>query len=171
MPFKIQRVPRGLQNLLTISTGEGPIELEDRVRPTVDLLQFYALQQRQILFQSNGAVAELGEVSALTAANSRFQNGWAVLFGASFVPIKTATMTALRVTLQMHRSGSANSAALAAGELGPFGATETGPASLVFFAPYPVLLVPPWDVFGRVEILGTDATVSCTAIAEIGVIQ
>jgi len=170
VPFKIQRVPQGLLNLLSIFGGGTPVELEDRVRSTIDLTQFYALQQRRVLLNTDPALAENGSV--VVAANTDpLTRSWAVLFGASMGVIKTATMTAARVSVEMARGGQANSISLASGELSPFGATETGAAGVSFWAPYPILLVPPWSIFGRLQILGTDATANCTCVCEIGILQ
>jgi len=171
VPFRIQRVPLGLLNLLNTWGGGTPAELEDRVRGTLDLTQLYALQQRRVLFTNNAALAEGGNVDVLTNEPPGTGNQWAVLFGATFTAVKTATATALRGSIELRRSGGANSIKLASEELGPFGATETGPCNVVFWAPYPIILVPPWTVFGTLSILGTDANANCTIVAEIGFLQ
>jgi len=172
VPFRIQRVPQGLNNLLSIFGGGTPIELEDRIRGQLDLLQFYGLQQQRVTFDT-GAIAETATVNCIAAAAERAELGakWAVLFGASMGGVKTATMTAFRVSIEMIRRGNTSSITLASGELGPFGATETGAAGVEYFSPQPILLAPPWSVFGRLQILGTDATATCTCVAEIGILQ
>lgn len=171
MPFRIQRVPQGLNNLLSIFGGGTPVDLEDRVQGTLELVQFYALQQARVFFQNNAAVAELGTVNAVAAADAAIMNQWAVLFGANCTIVKTATATALSGSIRLLRNGAANSITLEARNLGPFGATETGPVIVPFWAPYPIILRPPWNVFARLDLLGTDATADVTAIAEIGILQ
>lgn len=168
MPFKIQRVPLGLNNFLTTFGGHTPTELEDRVRAVLELTQFYGLQHKQHLSTNDPALAEGGTVSAV--AGQTVDDQWAVLFVASAVFIKTATMTALRGAVQIARRSN-NRIEVASEELGPFGATETGAADVVFVPPYPLLLVPPWDIRASLKILGTDATANVTIQAEIGVLQ
>lgn len=68
MPFRIQRVPRGLNQLLKIFGGETPIELEDRVRGTIDLGKYY---ESDIMFGTNaapvvGALGGVGQTAVLT---------------------------------------------------------------------------------------------------------
>lgn len=163
MPFRIFRVPRGLNELLSLQGGETPRELEDRLRASIDILQFYGLQQRQVLTQQ-GVIAEGGSISVVLPSN------WCVLFSASLTITKTATMTALRAALVLQRDGLVNILQSTDMELGPFGATETGPASVAFWAPVPILCKPIAAVGAQLQILGTDAnaTVSCTA--EVGVL-
>lgn len=168
MPFKIQRVPLGLNNLLSTYGGQTPVDLEDRVRAVVELTQFYGLQHKQHLSTNDPALAEGGTVSAI--AGQTINTQWCVLFVASAVFIKTATMTALRGSVQISRRSN-NRIEVASAELGPFGATETGACDVVFVPAYPMLLAPPWDVRAALKILGTDATANVTIQAEVGVLQ
>lgn len=164
MAFKIQRVPQGLANLLACFTG-APSELEERVRGSIELLQMYGLQQRQILNTVNAAQAENTGIVVTPSLTD-----WLVFFGASYTLTKTATMTALGVSIQMRRSGGAVSIALNAGQGGPFGATETGNFTLPYWAPYPILC-PPGTVFiGSLLILGTDATANAQLTLEFGIV-
>lgn len=166
MPFRIQRVPVGLLNLLSIAGGATPTELEDRVRSTLDLLQFYGVQQRQT-FSANDPAAAEG-----TGVNLVLPNAWGVLFAASVTIIKTATMTALRGAVAIRYNGDVNQEeGLASEELGPFGATETGAVSVIPLLPYPRLLPPNTRILGRASIIGTDATCNLTVGANFGVLQ
>src|SRR4029453_11687560 len=125
MPFKIGRHPRGLTNALTLFGGVGPEELEDRARAVVDLLQFYGMQQQAVLTQNAGALAE-GSFVAVSSSTT-----FALLYAATGTVIKTATATALRMSITGVRNGS-NGCQHASSDLGPFGATETGPAEECF---------------------------------------
>lgn len=80
MPFKIQRVPRGLNDLLSSFGGVTPAELEDRVQAVVELIQFYGLQQRVSLTGTSGAVGTSLTVPGVTVTPSN--TSWSVLFGA-----------------------------------------------------------------------------------------
>lgn len=168
----IQRAPLGILDLFSIKgTDRLPTELLQDVRPSLDVLQFYALQQRQVLVTNDSALAEGGQVNVITASSPILLRP-AVLFGASMGGIKTATMTAFSVEIGVTRGGgNPISVAISTGGLGPFGATETGPAGIVFWAPYPLILMPPWNIRGQLQILGTDATANCTLICEIGLLQ
>jgi hypothetical protein len=165
-PQSIQRVPTGLLNLLSMaSSGENPRDLAATVSGVLDLLQFYGLQQRQIIFATNAATAE-GTAVPIPALTT-----WGVLFAANFTVAKTATMTALRAGIFVLRGSSPPTPMLMmAEELGPFGATETGSASFAFVPPYPLLLPPGSLIQGIPQIIGTDATANCTVVAEIGIL-
>lgn len=166
MPFRIQRVPRGLNELLSIFGGNTPNELEDRVRASLDVLQMYGIQQRQTFTASNAALAEATDVSNTPSTN------WIVLFQASITITKTATMTALNASIGIRYNGNVNEeeTLAASANLGPFGATETGLVTLNYVAPYPRLLPPRTQFVGRMGILGTDATASVFIGANYGVL-
>lgn len=166
MALKIQRLPRGLNDLLSIFGGQTPQNLEETVRGSLELLQFYGLQQRQLLALNNAALAEGGNVQ-VTAAQ------WFVLFGATVTVVKTATATALRGAIFVNRSGSgaANSnLPVSAQEGGPFGATETGAVHMPWQPSFPWLCPPGTTIQGFLAILGTDATANVTIQAEVGVL-
>ncbi|HZN25342.1 MAG TPA: hypothetical protein VFB75_14040 [Burkholderiales bacterium] len=167
MPFSIQRVPQGLLNLLNIKGGKTPIELEDRVRCALEMLQMYGLQQVQRLTAS-GATAE-GASQAIVLSTTN----WTVLFGASVSFSKTATMTALWGSILLFRGGGPVGTAglvLASGPGGPFGATETGTVQIPWIAPYPWLCPPNTSINGTPQIIGTDATCTTVISCEIGVL-
>lgn len=162
MPFRIQRVPRGLNDLLSIFGGQTPTEMEDRLRATLDLLQVYSLTQLQKGATNNAAAAANANVNVSLGAR------WSVLFAASCTVVKTATVTALRGAVLLNRSGQQQ--IYASAELGPFGATDTGPATVVFVPSYPLLCPPNTVVTAIAQIIGTDATANVTCSAEFGVL-
>lgn len=167
----IQRVAQGLLDLLSIKGLDRlPEDLLREVRPVLELAQFYGLQQQQVLVATNAALAEGGVVGiGQGGASAAVGNSWAVLFGATATIGKTATMTAARIGVVVVRNGS-NGLDAAQEEVGPFGATETGPATIAWIPPYPYLLAPPWAVRAKLAILGTDANASVSVTAEIGLL-
>jgi hypothetical protein len=164
--FKIQRVPRGLGDVLSIFGGQTPTDLSEQVGGVLELLQFYGLQQRQLLTNNNAALVEGGQVTIF------LPNFWCVLFMANMAVIKTATMTALRGGVFLSRAGGAAQpgACYLSEEMGPFGATETGQASLAFVPPYPMLMPPGSTVTAIPLIIGTDANANVFVGCEIGLL-
>ena len=162
--MKIQRVPRGLNELLSIVGGQTPAELEQRTRLTLESIQFYGTQQLQSGFANNAAAAEAAAVN-LTLHPS----AWTVLFGAQGAILKTGTMTALRGEVGIVRRTQFG-VMLFAEELGPFGATETGTVSWGGYLPYPLLCPPGTIVNARASVIGTDATANVSVFAEFGVL-
>jgi hypothetical protein len=162
MAETVQRVPRGLGQVLSTFGGVTPGKIEDSIRGSLDLLQFYGLTQLQSAFANNAAAAEGIAVPVVLSASS-----WTILFGCTGNIGKTGTMTALRANLTMNR-GTAFDALLFAEELGPFGATETGNAAFGGRLPFPVLLPPGATVACAASIIGTDATASVSVFAEFG---
>lgn len=165
MPFKIQRVPRGLNDLLAIFGGGTPVELEDRVRGSLDFLQFYGLTQQQFPNSANAALAEAGVVSILVPSNQVW-----VLFSVNGVITKTATMTAAEFSIGIGITLGASSGIFSSGSLAPFGATETGVVQRGFCLPYPRILLPGSQIFLSLSILGTDATANVGLNACVGVL-
>ena len=163
--MKIQRVPRGLNELLSIVGGQTPIELEQRTRLTLESIQLYGAQQLQSGFANNAALAEGGNGVVLTLSATN----WTVLFNAGAAIVKTATATALRASINLNRRVQFGTV-IAAEELGPFGATETGTCSFGVQLPYPLLCPPGTTVAVIVNVLGTDATANASVFAEFGVI-
>lgn len=163
MPLPIQRVPRGLSDVLSIFGGQTPQSLSDQIIGQLDLLQFYALQQRTALSAVNAAAAEGTGVTVALPAQ------WCLLLSAVVTVVKTATVTALRAELAVNR-GSPNGGVYRSEALGPFGATETGNASVPFVPPAPLLCPPNTTIVGVASIIGTDATASVTVVAEFGVL-
>lgn len=165
MPFKIQRVPRGLNDLLSIFGGATPQELEERVRGTIDLLQFYGLTQLQTTIGTNAAAAEgAGTSPALPPRN------WFLLFGVSANVVKTATVTALRADIALNRACDQALLLFTSGDLGPFGATETGTCSFGGRLDTPLLCPPGTTIACLMRIIGTDATAQITGFAEFAIV-
>ena len=162
--MKIQRVPRGLNELLSIVGGQTPAELEQRTRLTLEAIQFYGTQQLQSGFANGAALAE-GTAITLTL----HPTAWTVLFGVTGAIVKTATMTALRGAIGLTRRTQFG-ITLFAEELGPFGATESGTCSYGGFLPYPLLCPPGTTVDARANVIGTDATANVSVFAEFGVL-
>lgn len=106
MPNKIQRVPRGLAELLSTFGGQTPIELEDRVRAQIDSLQFYGLSQRTFASANSGgpAASSLTTPQAVVIPSS---TSWSVLFAAKagIQPVQAAT-TEVGFAILLARSGS-----------------------------------------------------------------
>lgn len=163
MPFKIQRVPRGLNQILSIFGGASPTEMEDRVRLTLESLQLYGTTQLSASTSTNAATAEGANVSVT------LPNAWTVLYSVHCSVVKTATMTALRMSGAVNR-GTLTGILLFSEECGPFGATETGTIAVGGLLPYP-LVCPPLSVVSVTPlIIGTDATASVGCFTEFGLL-
>lgn len=69
-PQDIQRVPRGLLELLGMqSAGATPRELAPAVSPSIELMQFYALQQQISLGTTDATMAESDAIEFTVPAN------------------------------------------------------------------------------------------------------
>lgn len=168
MPFNIQRVPRGLNDLLSAFGGATPTELEDRLRATVDCTQLYGLTQRQVITRTAAALPQNSFVS-IAGQDPVIVERWAVLYAATAIVVRTATMTALRFGVKVVRGGGSASTFVHV-DGSPFAATDLGTSEAPFVAPYPILLPPPWDIRGFLNTVGTDATVALTISCEVGVL-
>jgi hypothetical protein len=143
-----------------------PQEVSTEIRPTINLLQCYGLTQRTIAAAGPGPFATGGVASVVVSATA-----WTMLFGISATLTKTATMTALRAAVAIrYNSDATQEAALASEELGPFGATEIGTASVVWRPAEPLLLPPNTLFLARVQVLGTDATVAMVLGVDVGLL-
>lgn len=162
MSERIQRVPRGLIDLLSVQ-GFGPQTLGQEIVPVVAVEQMLGIMQVQFPSTSNAALAEAGNLDIVIPNNQYW-----VLFGMAMLIAKTATMTALRAAVGTG-NGSATTMHVSE-ELGPFGATETGAVRVCFVSPYPRILPPGSFIRGILEILGTDATANCALTAQVGVL-
>lgn len=161
MPDKIQRVARALNSLLSQQGGQTPLALNDNLQGTIDLLQFYGMTQYARVDVANAAAAEGTVLELVVPANQLW-----VLFAMHAVVVKTATMTACRISLAWGEAGSPM--VVWAEALGPFGATETGTITSGLQLPYPKILLPGMNCRGRIDIIGTDATADFTFSAGIG---
>jgi hypothetical protein len=164
MPWPIQRVPQGLGTLLSTFGGQTPQVLADELRCSLEMLQFYGLTQLQTQFTNNAATAEGAAITIVLSTSA-----WCVLYGLHGTVAKTATMTAARSTVAVNRNTQFGSLCFHA-EHGPFGATETGNASVGGRLPYPLLCPPGSSVEHRLNILGTDANANISLFAEFGIL-
>lgn len=164
MPFKIQRIPRGLLEFLSINGPANPAELEDRVRATLDLTQFYGLTQRQQFVATNAAVA-IGANLSMTLPVDK----WCVLFAASISVSTTATLTQVGIGIALTRGPAAAQQPVSYGfQVVP---ASAGRATLNCFVPsYPLLLPPGSLVSGVVYLLLGDATCAAQAQCDVGVL-
>src|SRR5437868_7486753 len=105
MPDRIQRVPNGLLNLLSLQGGRTPELVADQVVGELELLQFYGLTQ--LTTQSSSANPAEGTSVALTLSST----AWTILFGASAEFTATGTLTALAGEVRLTRSGMAQALA------------------------------------------------------------
>lgn len=162
MPFRIQRVPRALNDLISAFGGATPQELEDRLRLTLESIQFYGLTQLQSGFGNQAALAEAASAQIILDATK-----WTVLFAAHGTIVRTATQTALEANVNLSRLTQFRPC-LFAKEWTTFGATVTGTASFGGVLPYPLLCPPGSFVSCTLNILGTDATANVSIFAEYG---
>lgn len=162
MPFRIQRVPRGLSDLLSIFGGQSPTELEDRSRLTLESLQFYGTTQLQSGFGNQAAAAEGTSAQFILDATK-----WTVLFAAWGAIARTATMTALEAEVNLCRN-TLYRPVLFAKEWTTFGATVTGTGPFGGYLPYPLLCPPGSFLSCTPRIIGTDATCNVSVYGEYG---
>jgi hypothetical protein len=154
----IQRYPGGLLELLAAKTsGWTPGELVRNVQPSLDLFQFLAQTDVRHETANNAAAAENDSVTIQVPSDE-----WWVLFAAGMEYLKTATMTLAVFSIRMSPLGSSNWCSLAQGPVPEQAFGSTGAAQVsacVFVPPQPWLLSPGTTMYGRVDVLGTDATV------------
>jgi hypothetical protein len=144
---RIQRVPRGLNELLSLVGGKTPTELEERVRPTLELLQFYGLTQRRLVASTNAALGS-GTTMSVTLPGA----SWNVLFAASFAANGVAAFTSLALQLRVN--------GLKVGFLNVANPAVAFENSISFVPPYPMLLEPGSSVEGFIQTAGA-ATAAC----------
>jgi hypothetical protein len=161
MTFKIQRVARGLGNLLNTFGGQTPAELEDKVRSCIDTLQFYGLQQYQRRTDTNGTLAEAGLLTITVPANEHW-----ILFDVGATIAMPAAITELQYSIHIG----------AAGQTVPiFQERYTVSAANAFFAgglmlPYPRVLLPTWTVILGLNSLVGAANANVSLFASVGIL-
>jgi len=162
-PFSIQRVARSLGDVLSLVGGEGPKELSESVYPTLELLQFYGLQQRQVMFGNAAGQVQGGSVTLTPSADR-----WSLLFGIDAAADCNAGLTGMALQILIRRQG-------VAGPSWPVASRELNPviaANFTFHVDwqpgYPLLLPPGTAIFTVLSLLTglANTTISCTA--EIG---
>lgn len=158
--FEIQRVPAGLQNVLNLFGPGTPPRLAQELLGVVDLLQFYGLNQRQVL--SNVGTPAIGGTVTLNLN----PNNWALLYAARCETDRTATQTSLGNHLAIQRGTSGLYQVYAAVIDAAPG--KVGELESILVPPYPLLLPPGSSVRCGVTALAGDATVNCTVTAEVG---
>lgn len=149
----IQRVPRGLLELIGAFGGVNPRLMTDEVRPVISLEQFFARMQLQVTSTTNAALAEGGQI-VHTAST------WQLLIAAEVRLTTTATMNGWETSIRFGTNVTGNSVALASRANNPF--TAGIPAgvisSCVFVPDTPFVLAPGNLILGTLDVLGTDAT-------------
>lgn len=167
MPEKIQRVPRGLNNLLTISGGQTPQLISDQITGTLDLLQFYGLTQVQRRQAVDAAWVE-GTLMTITVPATEY---W-IWYTAELSMAKSATVTTMEASLAYGPAGqqvTVQHFSRAPGTTAAAG-VDTGTLVFGFQSNYPVVLLPTWTITARLDILGADANVGAALSALVGVL-
>lgn len=162
MPLPIQRNPRALSDLLSIFGGQTPQRLADDIIGTVELLQFYGLNQQQFLNATNGALAIGGNVTLTVPANQFW-----VLFGAHAVITFPAAATAARLNVNLGNGSTfvaLETQQLDAGVVA--GQDFRVPAVLS----YPRILPPNYSIRAGLEHLAGAANASVGITAQVGVL-
>lgn len=162
IPFAIQRYPLGIGPLLNISSGASPAYINQEVQGSLELLQLYGLTQLTTGFANNAAAAEGAAVPLVLSADR-----WTVLFAAQASIVKTATATALWGDVTINRRTQFG-VLLFGGNLGPFGATESGTVSVGGYLQYPLVCPPGTTISATARVIGTDATANVSVFAEFG---
>jgi hypothetical protein len=162
VPFRIQRVARGLGDVLSIFGGQAPSELEDRVRATLDLLQFYGLTQRQ-QFSNSGVTAEGANLSIV------LPNSWCVLFAASVSCATTAALTIAGIGVSIQR-GTGNAQQPVSYSLYNITVGAGGALLDTFVPPYPLLLPPGSVISGIPHQLIGEGNVTLQVQCDVGVL-
>lgn len=162
--FDIQRVPAGLQNVLNLFGPGTPPRLAQELAGTFDLLQFYGLNQRQVLAVSNGALA------AATAQDLVLTPGtqWGLLYsiGASIPSAAALTQVAFGFSLQRGSSGVFAPLYVDRSPYAVYPAAQV--VRSAYMLPYPLLLPPLTTLRGFLDLLVGVANSAYTLSAEVG---
>lgn len=155
----IQRFPAGLLELLGAKiSGWTPGDIARDLTLSVDMLEMFGMATVRQASAQNAAAAE-GDSVTVTVPDTE----WWLLYALDMTYVKTATATLFVGSLRIAPSGiNADWVHLASGPvpLQVFGSTAgTGASPVCAFVPSrPWLLPPGTRLFGRCDILGTDAT-------------
>lgn len=160
MSMQIQRVPRGLANLISSFGGLTPRELEDQVRACIDATQFYGLQTYIRQLGTDPALA-LGGTINLTVPATEF---W-LLYDVGCNIVGAAGMTSAHISFAVGPTGSETA----------FFSFVPPPAIAATFQdgltlPYPRLLLPGWRLQLRLNNLQGVANASVAFSAGVGVL-
>lgn len=129
---QIQRLPRGLANVIGSYGGLLPKVFEDSVHGSLEMLQFFGLQQLQNQFVQNAAVASGADVSLTVPANQYW-----LLYHCFSRLVEQAAMTFADQMIFMDPGTS-----VVASIFGNPGFTAGRIDRLPFVPPYPMLLLP-----------------------------
>lgn len=162
MALTIQRVPRGLNDVLSIFGGQTPKGLAEEIAGIIDTLQFYGLAQQQ--FQANAAnIAQDGTV-VLTVPSNQY---W-VLFQAHVVMSITAAVTAARVSVGFSSSSLTAHCIGAAADVLTVGVVYDW--RMPWLLPYPRVLLPGTVIRAQLERLAGAANLAVGLTAQVGVL-
>jgi hypothetical protein len=161
-PWSIQRVAQGLLTVLNIRGGRTPDELEGKVRGILNLLQFYGLQQQQVLTAGSAAVAASANVpqATITLAN------WAMLYCAQAAELPQAGRTQSGLGVSIARPGQ-RACIYAPINLAPYAAGTITILSTAFHPSEPMIL-PPGTVIGVLGFSGPGGNGIYSITADLG---
>lgn len=157
----IQRYPFGMLETLAIKGVAAPSNLSETVAPTMEMLQFYGNQQRQLL---TGVSAGLARGANLQAGNSQ---QWCIVYGANVEITKTATM--LLAGLSVFVSGPFATIFLASDFWTVGAAVADGKWRLSWVAPYPMVFGPNTSFFANLDSC-TDAAAAVSVSFSVGIL-
>ena len=163
MPENIQRVPRGLADLLNTFGGITPRALQDWTQATLDTMQFYGSSQLQVQSAANAALAQNGNLDITVPGNQHW-----VLFQFAGLVANTATMTGLELSLALGPSPALSVAVQTLEKNAGFVAGAS--IRIAYATPYPRILFPGSVLRLQLSRLGTDATANCLVSAQVGVL-
>ena len=163
MPEQIQRVPRGLADVLSTFGGITPRTLSGEVVPAIDALQFYGSTQLQVQSAANAALVQGGNVDITVPA----QQHW-LLFQCAALVANTATMTGLELALALGPSAALTVAIETLEKNAGFAAGAS--IRIAHALAYPRILFPGSVVRFQLQRLGTDATANTLVSALVGVL-
>lgn len=162
MPIDIQRQPLGFPNLLSSFGGQAPKELEDRVRASLEMAQYFGAPRQDSV--TNAALAENGQLGFTVPANE-----WWLVRACGFLVVRTATMNALGVGI-FTQVGPSSCLVASFNQQWTAGAAFASAGfnpELAWVPGYPFLLPPRCVLFAQLGTLGTDA--NCNALFQIDV--
>lgn len=163
MPQLIQRVPLGLGNALNTFGGLHPTTVADHVQSTLDLLQFYGLNQLQVKFANNAAIAPATPFDLDLTPSDR----WGVLFGLSCDLTMTATITKVQSLVGYIRGANASLIGQRFYESVSHGLNQLH--ANYWQPPGGALVIPPGSKLRALFYFATDATANVGVSAEVGI--
>jgi hypothetical protein len=158
-PFDIQRVPQGLQNLLNLFGPGTPPVLNQNVQGVLELLQYYGLNQRTVIANSQVVATAVG-VSLPALAS------WAVLYALSADFVSGAADVTIKLSTSINRGGLG----IGFNAVGPLTITAGTTIRLVTpenWLPYP-LLCPPGTLLSAIGEWNAAGNRTVSVSAEVG---